>query len=312
MQPEENTPTKTESTSDTLTESNIPEPLKQIRTYQGDLASALKNQNESLYSIQQKEKQRYASLGITVGEGADENGDESRKSFKFFFVGGFFLFALSAVAGYYAYTEFIKKSTPPEISLPSSRFIGVDKESKIIVDADSTRLSIFEAINNSSKDNPENSIQQILIYDKSSTSTPISVTRFFGLIRYTGSGSFLRSLKDDFMLGTVGNRRFLILKTNSFENAFGGMLSWEKNIFEDIGGIFTTRSMVNGINFSPIFKDAIYENKDSRVIFTSDENGNEKVVMMYSFFNNDTIIVTEDETVLKSIIDKLNKEKIRR
>src|SRR4051812_25923788 len=36
----------------------VPSPLKQIRTFQGDIAEALKEKNASLYSLQQAEQKR--------------------------------------------------------------------------------------------------------------------------------------------------------------------------------------------------------------------------------------------------------------
>ena len=35
-----------------------------------------------------------------------------------------------------------------------------------------------------------------------------------------------------------GNQPFIILKTDSYENAFAGMLSWEKNIAGDLSALF--------------------------------------------------------------------------
>ena len=56
-------------------------PLKQIRTFQGDVAEALGKQKESIFSIQQSEQLKRASGGTVPEADNDAESDKKRKEF---------------------------------------------------------------------------------------------------------------------------------------------------------------------------------------------------------------------------------------
>jgi len=125
-----------------------------------------------------------------------------------------------------------------------------------------------------------------------------------------------RTLLPDYMIGTYSfgkNLPFIIFKTSYFENAYAGMLSWEVNLKKDLLILFKLPGYENGggliADLTPTdnkkFEDGVIVNKDVRIL--RDENNN--VILLYGIIDKETIIITVNETAFKEIIDRLNKEK---
>ncbi len=101
-----------------------------------------------------------------------------------------------------------------------------------------------------------------------------------------------------------GKSIFMIVKINNFDTTYQAMLSWEKNMLEDIGQYFD----VNRKYFAQPFNDLImYTTKDARVVLDDQAN----IVFGYSFIDSNTVLFFTDKKQFKLIIDTLrnNKEK---
>ena len=107
---------------------------------------------------------------------------------------------------------------------------------------------------------------------------------------------------------SLGNNPFLIMKINSFETAFAGMLEWEKDILDDIFPIFRKEVSKIDISTNPKFEDIVISNKDVRAIL-NDEGGLE---FAYSFADKDTLIMINNETTLQEIFRRLRTSKLER
>ncbi len=117
----------------------------------------------------------------------------------------------------------------------------------------------------------------------------------------------MRSFEPYFMLGTLGESRFIIFRLASFENAFSGMLNWEKNLPADLGTLFSTAPLLSNITTESVFKDVIYRNKDVRLLSvpTGPNSTSTTPVLMYSFFDNKKLIITDNIETLQILIDRL-------
>jgi hypothetical protein len=75
------------------------------------------------------------------------------------------------------------------------------------------------------------------------------------------------------------------------------MLEWEKNMPKDLGTIFeiSPEDLVN-----PEFKDESIRNKDLRVLVGE----NRKTVLLYSFLDKNTILITKNEDAFNAILGK--------
>lgn len=120
-----------------------------------------------------------------------------------------------------------------------------------------------------------------------------------------------RSLKNDFAIGSMGgNARFIILKISYYANAFSGMLKWEKNIYKDLKNILglknesfeVTGTTTSSYNLkTSMFYDGIISNRDSRIL----RDGQDKTLLVYSFIDDETLVITSNENLLKVITQKL-------
>ena len=119
------------------------------------------------------------------------------------------------------------------------------------------------------------------------------------------SGSLTRALEPVFMLGLLGESRFIIFKLSSFENAFAGMLAWEATLKEDLNGLFL--KPVTASSTPQSFQDIIYRNKDVRALVDGGE-----AYLLYSFFDSKTLIITDDLETLEQLSDRLTREKLTR
>lgn len=127
---------------------------------------------------------------------------------------------------------------------------------------------------------------------------------FFKHIETTMPVSLQRSFGEPFMLGIHafnGNQPFLIFTTQFFENAFAGMLSWEPLMSDDLLPLFHSaeREDVAGKNF----EDVVVRNRDIRAL----KNQVGDIVLLYSFFNRNTLVITTSLDTLDEIFSRLNK-----
>lgn len=276
-------------------------PLKQIRTYQGDVATALAQQNESLYSIQAKEhaKNGPASLPLT-------------KSALPLLAGSLLLIAFAAFAGYFAYGEFNRKTAPPPLSTPVSRFLPAESTTDLDI-APLARDTLIAAFAQASSGVKVGELRYINLTKGTSTAT---AAQFFATLEAQVPGSLERALEPIFMAGTLGNSQFLIFKLASFPNAFGGMLTWEQRLPSDIGPLFTNYEFVKSMSAPSVFKDVVHKNKDARVLYMEgvDVAGSTSTipVLLYSFFDNRMLIITDRLETLQTLIDRLTQENLTR
>ncbi len=290
-------------------------PLKQIRTFQGDVAQALGNQKESLFSIQQSEGLKRASGGTVPDPSLiqEAKNDGKRKEFILLTLGSFVLIGLGLVGAWYGYQEFLRKTAPPIIAVPENRFIGIQSEMTLNV-ASSTRDRLFADIALNAADVAQGELMQFVLRKGSVATSPLLTTsEFFQLTQTKAPSSLVRAFDPLFMLGTLGQSRFLIIKLSSFENAFAGMLSWEKTLAEDLGPLFATAQILQNNDSQSVFSDVTLRNKDARAIFAPTGLGSTTApVLLYSFFDNQMLIITDSAETLKTIVDRLTQELLSR
>lgn len=150
----------------------------------------------------------------------------------------------------------------------------------------------------------------------SSAKRLITATEFVTLMKFKIPDILKRTLLPDFMVGMYSfgtNLPFVILKTSYFENAYTGMLDWEKDLEEDFQVLFRFSGYKNSgnilQNLTPTvykkFTDAVIINKDVRVL--RDNDG--QIIFLYAIIDKETIIFTVNDTAFKEIVNRLNKEK---
>lgn len=127
-------------------------------------------------------------------------------------------------------------------------------------------------------------------------------------LRAKASGTFLRSLDDNFMFGlysTTDNSPFLMLRTENFDAAYAEILSWEQSIGNDLGGIL---GKPNYDYSRSGFVDVVYFNRDVRAIL--DVEG--EPVIGYSFIDRGTIVFFANKLTLREVIERSQENTIKR
>lgn len=280
-------------------------PLKQIRTFQGDVADALKTQNESVVSIQRKEQAK-RSLEPEI----EKDIQDDRKKLFLLILGVLVLTGLGSLVGWYAYHEFIRQTSAPVVETPPNRLVSTNME----VDIDTTlatRSTLLGLISDerAKGDTPRDEIKHLVL--RTGTTTPQALLTTQGLFTILDGripGTLLRSFSDIFMLGTVGGEpssHFLLIKLSSFESAFAGMLNWESQMFNDLSLLL---DLTPSTSQSTTWIDMVTRNKDARALV--DEFG--EVGLLYSFFDNQILIITDSVQTLDTLINRLNREKLIR
>ncbi len=280
-------------------------PLKQIRTFQGDVADALKVQNESVVSIQRKEQAR-RSLEPEI----EKDISDERKKIIFLVLGIIVLTSMGVLGGWYAYTEFINKTAPPLLEAPPNRLISAAVE----VDLDATGASRESLLNSLDEEwmrggVPNGEVKHVIL--RTGTTTPrdiLTTERFLNILKTRAPSALARAMSPIFMLGSVEwetSSVFILVKLSSFENAFAGMLGWEGTILSDLGPLLGVGGESLG---GTSWRDIVVKNKDARAIV--DEAG--EVLLLYSFFDNEILIITNHTETLDILVNRLSREKLIR
>jgi hypothetical protein len=285
-------------------------PLKQIRTYQGDVASALEHQNESLVSIQKSEAAKQSALNA-------RKVPRQERSFKpiilTFFI--FIFIALGVSGGYWAYLRFKKETAAPIVITPPNRLIPILEERNI----NTTNLSREQFINlvreetvkNSSPEEKSGIIQLELRKGEGEIAPLLQTSEFFVLMETRAPGALVRALDSIFMLGLSSGtpaHPFILIKLKSFEQAFPGMLEWEDGLREDLLPLFIDSSLLSGISSENKFEDVTIANKDARVLKSNDG----KIVLLYAFIDNEALLITDNENSLKTLQNQYSAGKLSR
>lgn len=298
--------------SKTPTEQDLSSPLKQIRTFQGDVANALKSQNESIVSIQRAEvKKNIERKQTRILTPEEKARNRSRYSAIFLFFGIFILIGLGLGGSWLAYKEYkVKMMTPEIVSVPNMFFHADTLLHNNVIGV--TREPLVRAIERERMREGGPLVEQFQLHVGEGVDAPLLTTSaFLSLLQSQAPASLIRSLNPLFMLGTIKSNRkhtYLLIKLDSYENAFPGMLSWEANLPKDLLPLFATASTTENISPEARFSDTTIQNRDARIL--KDAVG--QTILLYSFFDNKILIITDTEETFKSIITRLISEKLIR
>lgn len=195
---------------------------------------------------------------------------------------------------------------------------------------DISGLSILQTINKMSaflnNTYPKDSITQIKTVANTTTTTSIttiateetSANTFFESFASRIPTSLTRAFNKKMFAGIYTldkNHAFFIVKIDSFDRAFEGMLAWEKNMYSDLKlfinktDTIITENTINtgGVATTPLknFEDVIVQNKDTRVL----KNNQGDTLMMYSFIDQKTLFIVDNESTFKEILKRFEASK---
>ena len=302
--------------------------LKALRTYKGDLEQVVGTDEGSLVGIASAESiKRYSGQQVapTVIENRANSNSEAIKK-----IGIVILSTILVVLGVGSAFYFYGKSNSVIVNPTQnvSSFIFVDENYGFDITDLSRRqiLNELTAINNSTNISLGR-IRNVFITESFideqglEQRALVNASDFLKAIDAQVPASFLRSLGRDFMVGIHvfnGNQPFIILSTGFYENAFVGMLEWERDLKEDFTPFLgeekaktvdTTQTNTTVYKTTtPTFSDAVLKNKDVRVL--KDDDG--KIILLYSFVDQNTIVITTNESTFSEVLSRYTSSRTSR
>jgi heme/copper-type cytochrome/quinol oxidase subunit 3 len=279
--------------------------LKTIRTFSSDMAEAIRQDETSIIKIAMAEKEKREKESTLAKSG------NTKSSKAIFFIGGLILIGI-AIFGVYYFTN--KKNQEENLVVKEKPRVEtfVMYDNAIFLDISKTIgiMNLVSAIH--SKENEEKSGINAVFLTKKNTegvSETVGKSEFLSILKSTAPFSLTKSMSEKFLFGkykgdyTLGNSTaFLIFEINDYNLAYASMLDWEKSIFADLFILFDiTISESDTALFEKDWKDIIVNNKDARVLYGIDGEG----LLFYSFVNKNTLVVTENEEILKRIINAI-------
>ncbi|MFA6325203.1 MAG: hypothetical protein WCX46_03185 [Candidatus Paceibacterota bacterium] len=273
---------------------NISKKPSTIKTYAEDMQQVIeKGGGAVIRKIIEEEEQK---------EAVDKNiSPESTRNKLFIFIS--ILLILGAVAILFFFFILKEKKSTVEVEAKFTPLIFVDK-------------TIYREIGLLNKDQ----IVQTILNESTTTQVKsggiealyltenkkvIGLARFISLIK----GNLLMDsnifISDNFLLGVVNKDDkdlFLMLKGRSFLDIFPILKNWESKMFNDLHGLFgiEINAETNYLQTKD-FEDGFVNNKNARIL--RDKDGN--IVFKYVFSNDNSVIISNNDEVIKEVISRL-------
>ncbi len=280
--------------------------IRPLRTYEGDIQDALAHKDVSIARIAMAESARGGKKN-SLGEAAhkEESLGRSKKRFVIILL-GLIVIGGSGIGGYLLYTQTQEKVNIEEAARPPL-LIPVDSEKEILTGT-FTRASLIEAIKKEMT-LPLKVASVRALYLKEGMTRYADAKIFLRIAEVDLPGELSRSILESFTIGIHafdGNHLFLIFKTDSYENAFTGMIAWESAMAEKFLPLFAGRNLQAGERTS--FQDVIIKNKDARVL---KEVGG-RPLLIYSFVDKQTLVITDSEVTIEELGRRISAQTLKR
>jgi hypothetical protein len=280
--------------------------LNPIRTYGDDIAHTIKDQKESVLSINLAEKKKAeASQNLAEEQKKDIYAAEEGKRGRLITI----ISIILVVAGIGTITTFYFLSKRNNVVVKPNAPIVADNHIVVTLQG----LSRDQIINEISS-KKEQAIKNDNIYylDLSSQNEALNLNPFLSAVSPNIPQYLLRSFGNKLDLGVYSEENkelFLLVSVNSMDNAFAGMLEWEKAIPDEVLPLFSqSANSTNDPLKNKNFQDVVINNKDARVLRDNDRNP----VITYSFLDSKTLVITQSDSTLRELINRYNASKLER
>lgn len=312
------------------------ESTENIRTFQEDIASAIKSDNVSMIKVALAEKKRQESQNTLIDK---EAVDQTKKYVIFGVIG---LVIVLCIIGAALFTvRSLSQINEPQEQATLQPLMYTEKRVAIAID-DQDNSDITKKVKRELND-PDLELGQmkgfVFTLGTGTSTREASTPEFFEQLQSHASEDLIRALSPRFLLGIYSfnpNDFFMLIPVTSYDAAFAGMLQWEPDMENDIGSIMITRRPIVPITIGTkpkttdvastsastssavtlaapqikekIWVDRVINNKDARVMVDSDGN----TAMLYVFLDKDTLLITSSDKALKEVSFRLSAGRIIR
>jgi hypothetical protein len=274
---------------------------KNVETYTQDMVKAIEGDKGGLIKKIIHEEEEHEALKKDLSPG-------SRKNRVFMFVSIVLIFLALIVLIFLAF--FYKNISIAPIALQSSSIIFTDQTNFMSIDG-LTKEKVAETFLNQ-VNNTKVKIGGVEGIYLTENKKVIGFKRLATLVKSSLTSDQIGLINDNFLSGVVSKETkdlFVLLKVRSFADIFPVMRDWENKMLYDLGGFFGVKITPDtNYLFTKNFEDGIVANKNARILY--DNNG--KIVLMYVFVNDSSIIITNSETATQEVILRLASSQIKK
>jgi len=269
--------------------------IHQLRTFRMDAEEAVRDRHVTTADIAIAEQKKRESTPIEYSD-----GESSKKPF--LIVTLLFIVILLGGAGYF----YIRMNSTPTTAVATGTIRSIIAHDKVITvptTSDGTALADIATVAKGAS-GTVGSVIFLALPTVGTTTQQIPLASVFQKTQVPEK--LIRSLTNEYMFGIHifdGSAPFIVLKTSFFQNAYPGMLDWEKDMRNDLLPLIQiARPDISAVDTNTdLFKDRVISNKDVREL--DDASG--VPIILYAFADKDTIVITTNEKSLKELLDKL-------
>ena len=280
-----------------------------VRTYADDVRNVIEGDNMTMTQIAMAEARKMEEQA-RIDEEANPSSVKNKKIIAISI--GVLILGIVGVAFAWHYAT----APQPEVKLVHREsLVPYDEEASINLQY--TGLAeLYQGIQSAMQkkyDRDTNLVLMPIIRTTASSSEEVTLDGFKGLMDARMSDALVRALGQKFMFGIhriseSNTPTFMILKIQSFDSVFAGMLDWETSMADDIGSLFFKKEeLLDGGNKSAIladslsFKDEVVNNKDVRALRT--KSG--KLLMYYTYISEKVLLIGRDFETINEISKRL-------
>ena len=272
--------------------------IHSLRTYQGDIAETLEKTKGSIVSIVTAEEERRGKpIGNLTLDPTVIKPPKVKLENRFFLLisGVLLLLGIVTVAA-----VLYSRASEEEVLVAqrAKTFISFSEKKEIIAgEIDGNELTKRMISEKKAFSSQVNSVLYIDIVN--TDSSPAQISTILLAITPNIPGNLIRSLSDNYMFGIYSydtNEPFILLRTENFAESYAGMLRWERNMTSDLNLLFG----LDKLSGEEKFTDEALKNRDLRIL----KNQDVEAVLLYSFIDKDTILVTSNEKIFNAVLGK--------
>ncbi|MDO8579731.1 MAG: hypothetical protein Q7R72_02555 [bacterium] len=269
--------------------------IKPVRTFKSDAEEAVRYKNVSTIDIAVAEQKKREATPIEY--------IEPRESHPGIFIAVVITVILVIGVGWFYWFKTSQTEKPEPIRASIETIIPYTTGSTLVLNSESDSLVLIGAKLNAANAGLGN--VYALVPTQNATSTVYAdISLVFANVNMPDR--LARSLASEYMIGTYTydvNGPFIILKNTFFQNAFAGMLEWEKDMRNDLLSLIqvshpSERSVTANTDK---FEDVVVSNIDARALRGNDG----RIILAYIFADPETIVITTNENTLKYVLDRL-------